>query len=128
MLRAVEESVQKDSGYLLSRFNSASRVSYYNSEMVKNLQVNSKGTFVTLPQLRGSKLCPKNAFKAIPLDFPALGNAPLFFVPSGPINLLWHIFFQKLLHVVFGGLCFHYLSYFRWFTCCLHRFAPLVVY
>ena len=52
----------------------------------KTLQVTLKGTYVIITQLKGSQLCPMNVFKAILLDFPAQGNAPLFLGPSGPIT------------------------------------------
>ena len=52
----------------------------------KTLQVASKGTYVIIPQLKGSQICPMKAFKTMLLEFPATGNAPLFLGTSGPIT------------------------------------------
>ena len=52
----------------------------------KTLQVASKGTYVIIPQLKGSQICPMKAFKTMLLEFPATGNAPLFLGPAGPIT------------------------------------------
>ena len=51
----------------------------------KTLQSAKKGTYVILPELTGSRLCPVSALCAMLLQFPATNNAPLFMGPTGPI-------------------------------------------
>ena len=51
----------------------------------KTLQSANKGTYVILPELTGSRLCPMSALRAMLLQFPAKNNDPLFLGPSGPI-------------------------------------------
>ena len=51
----------------------------------KTLQSSKQGTYVILPELPGSRLCPIAALRAMLLQFPAKHNSPLFLGPSGPI-------------------------------------------
>ena len=51
----------------------------------KTLQSARKGTYIVLPELPGSRLCPMSALRAMTSQFPAKPNAPLFFTSSGPI-------------------------------------------
>ena len=52
----------------------------------KTLQASKKGTYIILPELSGSRLCPVSALRAMISQFPARTNAPLFLTSSGPIT------------------------------------------